>query len=137
MRSEPQTIAPAGAVRAAIDLRRLPFIRPLVSAYAHDFAAVAPLFAGNPSAPAAWRDTRSPVLAVHGSDDWIAYSREDHELIARLVNNQRPGTARFVSLEGLNHGMASVAAGQNGQRAYDPAFTDLIADWIEEIGAAR
>ncbi|MDO1559226.1 alpha/beta fold hydrolase [Brevundimonas sp. 2R-24] len=87
--------------------------------------------------PAAWRDTRSPVLAVHGSDDWIAYSREDHELIARLVNNQRPGTARFVSLEGLNHGMASVAAGQNGQRAYDPAFTGLIADWIEEISAAR
>lgn len=87
--------------------------------------------------PAAWRDVQSPVLAVHGTDDWIAYSEEDHKLIARLVNTRRPGTARFVSLPGLNHGMASVAAGANGQRAYDPAFTALIADWIAEVRAAR
>ena len=61
MPSEPQTIAPAGAVRAAVDLRRLPWIRPLVSAYANDFASVAPLFAGNPAAPDAWRETIARV----------------------------------------------------------------------------
>ncbi len=55
--SLPSASAASGVVRAAVDVRRLPWIRPLVGAYASDFASVAPLFAGNPADPQAWRDT--------------------------------------------------------------------------------
>jgi bacillithiol synthase len=49
--------APASSlIRDAIDLRRFPWIRPLVAAYSSDFASVATLFSGNPSDPAAWTD---------------------------------------------------------------------------------
>ncbi|MEO6222637.1 MAG: hypothetical protein ABIP90_05260, partial [Vicinamibacterales bacterium] len=41
-------------VRAAIDLRRFPWIRPLVAAYSSDFPSVASLFAGNPADSEAW-----------------------------------------------------------------------------------
>ena len=53
--------AVSGAVRSAIDVRRFPWIRPLVGAYTHDFASVAPLFAGDPADPAAWRQTIARV----------------------------------------------------------------------------
>jgi len=47
----------SSAVREAVDLSRLPWIRPLVKAYTGDFASVAPLFAGNPGDPRAWDAT--------------------------------------------------------------------------------
>ena len=47
----------SSAVREAVDLSRLPWIRPLVKAYTEDFASVAPLFAGNPADPRAWAAT--------------------------------------------------------------------------------
>ncbi len=49
--------AVSGVVRAAIDIRRFPWIRPLVGAYTHDFPSVAPLFAGDPADPGAWSQT--------------------------------------------------------------------------------
>jgi bacillithiol biosynthesis cysteine-adding enzyme BshC len=47
----------AGAVRDAIDFRRLPWIRPLVSEYSSTHARVAALFAGDPADAGAWRQT--------------------------------------------------------------------------------
>src|SRR5690349_15117182 len=66
------------AVRDAIDLRRFPWIRPLVTAYAADFSSVAPLFAGNPADPAAWQATIARVQ--RGS--------RDHDAIANLLSRQ-------------------------------------------------
>jgi pimeloyl-ACP methyl ester carboxylesterase len=51
---------------------------------------------------AAWERVTAPVLAVHGEFDWIM-SRADHELIAEVVNRDRPGTARFVSIPRTDH----------------------------------
>jgi bacillithiol biosynthesis cysteine-adding enzyme BshC len=48
-------------VRYGLDVRRLPWIRPLVGALAYDFPSVATLFAGNPADPAAWRETIARV----------------------------------------------------------------------------
>ena len=48
-------------VRAAIDLRRFSWIRPLVAAYSSDFPSVASLFAGNPADPEAWTQTIARV----------------------------------------------------------------------------
>jgi bacillithiol synthase len=43
------------ANRAAIDVRRFPWIRRFAADYAFAFERLAPFFAGNPSDPAAWR----------------------------------------------------------------------------------
>ena len=68
----------SSAVREAVDLTRLPWIRPLVKTYAEDFASVAPLFAGNPADPMAWRATIERVQrAPH-----------DRAALARLVGDQ-------------------------------------------------
>ena len=55
MSGDSETMPATGLVRDAIDLQRLPWIRPLVTAYLNEFSTVAPLFAGNPKDPAAWR----------------------------------------------------------------------------------
>ena len=44
----------ATPVRAAVDLRRFPWIRPLVAEYASYFGRVSGLFAGNPTSAADW-----------------------------------------------------------------------------------
>lgn len=60
--SDPSPSIPAeSAIREAIDLSRFPWIRPLVPAYGSAFDSVAPLFAGNPADPKAWRDTIARV----------------------------------------------------------------------------
>ena len=45
----------------AVELRRFPWIRPLVDAHANHFASVAPLFAGNPADEESWRQTIARV----------------------------------------------------------------------------
>jgi hypothetical protein len=37
------------------------------------------------------------MLVLHGQYDWIM-SHEDHELIARYVNANQPGAARFIEV---------------------------------------
>lgn len=47
--------------KVRIDLRRLSFIRPLAAEYAENFERVAPLYAGDPHAHGAWRETITRV----------------------------------------------------------------------------
>jgi pimeloyl-ACP methyl ester carboxylesterase len=49
-----------------------------------------------------WQAVKVPVLAVHGEHDWIM-SQADHEMIVDLVNRNRPGLARFVSVPRMDH----------------------------------
>jgi bacillithiol biosynthesis cysteine-adding enzyme BshC len=51
-----EAVAAPGAVRAALELDRVPWIRPLVAAYTRQDVSLAPLFAGHPGDPQAWRD---------------------------------------------------------------------------------
>jgi len=90
---------------------------------------------------AAWRDTRSNVLAVYGESDVAAISNTDHRMIADMVNHYRPGTARFVEVPRTGHGMtldgsmAELRAARGARPATRPPFNpELIAifgDWIE------
>jgi dienelactone hydrolase len=50
----------------------------------------------------AWARVNAPVLVLFGEYDWFE-SRDAAELIARIVNRQRPGTATFRQLPGTNH----------------------------------
>lgn len=43
--------------RLSIDLRQVPWVRPLAGDYAFNFNRVAPLYSGDPASPDAWRDT--------------------------------------------------------------------------------
>src|SRR5699024_3415530 len=59
-------------IREAIELRRLPWIRPLVADQTTRFDTVRTLFAGNPADPGAWRSTIGRVSAAHTQRDAIA-----------------------------------------------------------------
>jgi bacillithiol biosynthesis cysteine-adding enzyme BshC len=59
----PAVLLPEGATRAAVDVRRFPWIRPLAGEYAFNFERVASLYAGNPATPDGWRDVIARVQA--------------------------------------------------------------------------
>jgi hypothetical protein len=61
-----------GARRAGIDVRRFPWIRPLSGEYAYNFSRVAPLYAGDPASPEAWREVIGRVQGHARNQDAIA-----------------------------------------------------------------
>lgn len=84
---------------------------------------------------AAWDKVSSPVLVLYGEHDWIM-SREDHEMIAQIVNRNHPGTAQFVAIPKMDHlfhinesmkkSFDDYASGK-----FDPSLITLIVDWIK------
>lgn len=70
----------------------------------------------------AWSNVNAPVLAVHGSDDWIM-SADDFALLAAAVNARQPGSAEFVEWPRLDHGLYD-----HGK--YDPALTEKVVTWL-------
>lgn len=51
---------------------------------------------------AAWAKVDAPVLSIHGEYDFIM-GREDHEMIASIVNARHPGSARFLEAPRMDH----------------------------------
>ncbi len=83
---------------------------------------------------AAWSGVRAPVLVIHGEYDWIM-SREDHEMIAALVNHQQPGAARFVEVPQMDHlfgrhDSATEAFHKLGHGELAGDVMELILDWL-------
>jgi uncharacterized protein YllA (UPF0747 family) len=120
----------SGAVREAVDLSRLPWIRPLVKAYAEDFASVAPLFAGNPADALAWRAT---IERVHRAP-------HDRAALARLVSDQlaergAPSEARRAAAELADPSAVCVITGQQAGLFGGPLYTLLKA--VTAIQIAR
>jgi dienelactone hydrolase len=82
---------------------------------------------------AAWERVRAPVLAVHGEYDWIM-SRDDHALIARIVDRARPGRGHFLSIPRTDHHFevfdtpAQAFRGEGGR--YDGVATDAIVRFL-------
>ena len=81
----------------------------------------------------AWSQVRVPVLALHGQYDWIM-SRDDHERIVALVNDNLPGAAEFVELAATGHTFEHYenwqAAFRFQESAFDPRNAKLVADWF-------
>jgi pimeloyl-ACP methyl ester carboxylesterase len=84
---------------------------------------------------AAWSRVKVPTLILHGQYDWIM-SRDDHEMIEKIVNGNKPGAARFMELPGTGHtfqhylSMQDAFAGK--QAPFDPAVLRVVTDWFKE-----
>jgi len=84
---------------------------------------------------AAWSAVKVPTLVQFGEYDWIM-TREDHELIAKIVNGNTPGAARFVELPKTGHtfqhylSMQDAFAGKEAE--FDPAVTRVMTGWFKE-----
>jgi pimeloyl-ACP methyl ester carboxylesterase len=84
---------------------------------------------------AAWSRVKVPTLVVHGEYDWIM-SRDDHEIIARLVNANTPGAAKFMELPATGHTFQHYLSGQDAftgkQAAFDPTVLRVLTDWFKQ-----
>ena len=83
----------------------------------------------------AWSRVKVPTLVLHGQYDWIM-SREDHELIAQYVNQNRPGVARFIEVPDMGHTFQhylSFPDAFKGKSApFDPNVLRLLTDWFKQ-----
>ncbi len=82
-----------------------------------------------------WEKVETPVLVMHGEYDWIM-SRDDHELIAEIVNSKQAGRATFVELPKTDHlfmtfeNMSKAFAGEGG--VYNKAVTERVLTFLRE-----
>jgi len=89
--------------------------------------------------PAHWERANGRVLSIWGESEFIA-SRDDHPLIAQIVNAKRPGTAKFVTIPRSDHGFRNVADPKESQdtwgqpgKPFNPAIIDVLTGWVEEV----
>jgi bacillithiol biosynthesis cysteine-adding enzyme BshC len=121
----------SGRLRAvAVDVRRLPWIRPLAGDYAFNFANVAPLYAGNPLASDAWRDAVARAQQ-HPRD------RRGIAAVVAAQQEQRgaPPASRAASARLADPAAVAVVTGQQAGGFGGPLFTLLKA--ITAIQLAR
>jgi bacillithiol biosynthesis cysteine-adding enzyme BshC len=130
MPSRVEPAAAAAALRDAISVSRLPWIRPLVGVYATDFASVAPLFAGNPADPAAWRETIGRVQRAPRDRARLAAV-----LAAQQDRREAPEAARRNAARLADPATVAVVTGQQAGIFGGPLYTLLKA--VTTIQLAR
>jgi bacillithiol biosynthesis cysteine-adding enzyme BshC len=124
------TAGEVATTRLAIDLRQLPWVRPLSGEYAFNFSRVAQFYAGDPRSADAWRETAARVRST---------SRDRRAVAAALQAQQsRRGAPPAARESAVRLGDAQALAVVTGQQAGafgGPLFTLLKA--ISAIQLAR
>ncbi len=88
---------------------------------------------------AAWAKVDAPTLVFWGEFDF-GTSREDHEMMAALINRNRADVARFVVVPRMNHSLAVNESLEEAVRMaprgrYDGSAAQLALDWLRETSA--
>ena len=129
MSSPSNTALATGLVRDTVPYTRLPWIRALVQAYAHDFASVAPLFAGDPAQPDAWRSTIARVQRAARTD---RRERVSAVVAAQLRRRDAPLPAQEAAAKlALNESVAVVTGQQAG------LFGGPLYTWFKAISTVQ
>jgi bacillithiol biosynthesis cysteine-adding enzyme BshC len=128
--SPSETVAAGAVVREAIDLRRFPWIRPLVREYSENFSRLGPLFAGNPTDPEAWRNTIARVVGA--PRDRAALHAA---LSAQLTRRGAPAEAHQSAAQLALPSSVAIVTGQQAGVFGGPLYTLLKA--VTAIQLAR
>jgi bacillithiol biosynthesis cysteine-adding enzyme BshC len=112
----------SSSARVDIDVRRMPWIRPLAGEYADRFPAVSEFFAGNPWTDGGWRDAIRRVQA---------HQHDRHSLVhmLRAQSTRRGAPPRALeAIESLaDPGSVAVVTGQQAGLFGGPLYTLLKA----------
>jgi len=109
-------------IRDAIDIGRLPWIRPLAVDYQRAFDRLAPFFAGDPSDPAAW-DAAVVRAQAHGR----RRSDTSAAVVAQLRRRGAPSQAVAAAERLADPGAVAAVTGQQAGLFGGPVFTLLKA----------
>lgn len=120
--AEPTETREVSGRQTAVDVRRFGWIRPLAGDYAFDFRRVAPLYAGDPTSPAAWRDAIARAQQ---------HPRARVEIAAVMAAQQElrgaPPEARAAAARLAHADTVAVLTGQQAGAFGGPMFTLLKA----------
>lgn len=119
-----------GASLNGIDVRRFSWVRPLAGDYAFNFQNVAPLYAGDPTSPQAWRETIARVQKHPRESARIA-----EILAAQQARRGAPPAAREAAARLADANAVAVITGQQAGAFGGPLFTLLKA--VTAIQLAR
>ena len=112
----------ATASRIPVDIRRLPWIKPLVIDYAFDYDKVEAFFAGNPRDPRAWHEVIARTRAHHRDRNAIA------DVIVAQQGRRRAPKEAIAAAERLRDAQTvAVVTGQQAGLFGGPLFTLLKA----------
>ena len=119
------------AARLAVDVRRLPWMRPLAGDYAFNFSKIAAFYAGDPQSPDAWHDAAKRVRAQRRSRAEMAQC-----LAAQQERRGAPPACRDAAARLTDPQTVAVVTGQQAGAFGGPLFTLLKAISALQLAAS-
>ncbi|MFA8301051.1 MAG: PDZ domain-containing protein [Hyphomicrobiales bacterium] len=86
-----------------------------------------------------WKDCSSYVLSLWGEGDFVAFSKEDHVMISKVVNTYHPNHATYLTVPFTDHSFTKVSNQKESIKYwnnykykrdnYNPIIVELINRW--------